>query len=184
MNNKQRGFTLIEIVVGIVVLAVSLTVITSVFLPQANKMTAPMYQIKATALGKSTMNQVLIRYYDEQNLVSGSFSPCATCTAAADFGTDGIENRNNPNGFNDVDDYNVYCDVNGDGSVNTDYDPQVAREVLINNPERPYNGYGIRICVTESDKFDGDTDAAKRIVLTVFMPNNETITLTSFKGNY
>jgi len=187
MNNKQRGFTLIEIVVGIVVLAVSLTIVTSIFLPQANKMTTPMYQVKATALGKSIMNQVLIRYYDDINarangsircgevIAGGVTVPCSTT-----LGLDAGENASFPNGsntfdaFNDVDDYDVYCD----------YDPQIAREALINNPARPYNGYGVRICVTESDKFDGDTDVAKRIVLTVFMPNNEAITLTSFKGNY
>lgn len=190
MNNKQRGFTLIEIVVGIVVLAVAMTIVTGVFLPQANKMTGPMYQIKATALGKSIMNQVLIRYYDENNLVLGSFSPCLNCTSAANLGTDGSENRNNPSGFNDVDDYNVYCDVNDDSSANTDYDPQLARQQLTNNVDNSYNGYGIRICVSlAADKFVPNSpantnDVAKRVSLTVFMPNNEEISFASFKGNY
>ena len=174
MNNKQRGFTLIEIVVGIVVLAVALTIVTGVFLPQANKMTSPMYQIKATALGKSLMNQVLIRYYDENNLILGSFSPCATCTAVADFGTDGIENRNNPNGFNDVDDYHEYCTS----------DPKTTLTLFTNE----YPGYGLNICVSHAaEKFvTGSTanNVAKRLQVTIFMPNNEEITLTSFKGNY
>ena len=61
MKNKA-GFTLIEIVVGIIVLAVSLTIVSSIFLPQANKTITPMYQIKATALGKRIMDQVLIRH--------------------------------------------------------------------------------------------------------------------------
>ncbi|WP_017221682.1 type IV pilus modification PilV family protein [Moritella dasanensis] len=188
MNNKQRGFTLIEIVVGIVVLAVALTIVTGVFLPQANKMTSPMYQIKATALGKSIMNQVLIRYYDDVNVRSGSFSPCTSCTDDADLGPEFPESRVNPNNFNDVDDYNVYCDVNHDGSANTNYNPQLARQQLTNNSDNSYNGYGIRICVSlAADKFvTGSTanNVAKRISLTIFMPNNEEITLTSFKGNY
>ena len=99
MNNKQRGFTLIEIVIGIVVLAIALTIVTGVFLPQANKMTTPMYQIKATALGKSIMNQVLIRYYDDVNartngsircgqiIAGGVTVPCST-TLGLDTGED------------------------------------------------------------------------------------------------
>lgn len=187
-KKKQRGFTLIEIVVGIVVLAVAMTIVTSIFLPQANKMTGPMYQIKATALGKSIMNQVLIRYYDELNISSGSFIPCTDCNSG--LGPDKrtlpaiSESRTNPSAFNDVDDYNAYCDVGGEGT----YDPQLARQQLTNSSDNRYNGYGVRICVEmAADKFVTGSSAnniAKRIVLTVFMPNNETITLTSFKGNY
>lgn len=174
MNNKQGGFTLIEIVVGIVVLAISLTIVTSVFLPQANKMTTPMYQVKATALGKSIMNQVLIRYYDEQNLVLGSFSPCTNCTADADFGVDGTEDKTKPDTFNDVDDYHEYCNS----------DPKTTLSLFTDD----YPGYGLNICVSNAaDKFIAGSTAnnvAKRIAVTIFMPNNEEITLTSFKGNY
>ena len=150
-----------------------------------------MYQIKATALGKSIMNQVLIRYYDELNVSSGSFSPCTTCSSG--LGPDKrtlpavSESRGNPSAFNDVDDYNAYCDVGGEGT----YDPQLARQQLIDNSDNRYNGYGIRICVTlAADNFapsipvNTSNNVAKRIELTVFMPNNEEITFTSFKGNY
>jgi len=174
MKYRQSGFTLIEIVVGIVVLAVSLTIVTSVFLPQANKMTTPMYQIKATALGKSIMNQVLIRYYDELNISSGSFSPCTSTTCSSFLGPEPPEVGNVPDGFNDVDDYNAYCNS----------DPQATLKFFTDE----YPGYGVNICVTNAaDKFVPGSSAnnvAKRISMTVFMPNNETITLTSFKGNY
>ena len=178
MNYKQRGFTLIEIVVGIVVLAVSLTIVTSVFLPQANKMTGPMYQIKATALGKSIMNQVLIRYYDELNVSSGSFSPCTDTTCSSVLGPELPELRSNPDGFNDVDDYDIYCDDRAG------YNPSTALGFFTSD----YPGYGLKICVSlAADKFGGtagDKHIAKRITMTIFMPNNEEITLTSFKGNY
>lgn len=176
-HKKQRGFTLIEIVVGIVVLAVALTIVTGVFLPQASKMTSPMYQIKATALGKSIMNQVLIRYYDDVNISSGSFSPCTACTGVGSFGPELPELLTHPDGFNDVDDYQVYCST----------DPQTT----LNRFTDEYPGYGINICVTNAaNKFvpltpeNTNNNVAKRIELTVFMPNNETIMLTSFKGNY
>jgi len=174
MKYRQDGFTLIEIVVGIVVLAVSLTIVTSAFLPQANKMTTPMYQVKATALGKSIMNQVLIRYYDEQNVSSGSFSPCTSVTCSSFLGPEPPEIGNVPNGFNDVDDYNAYCNS----------DPKATLKFFTDE----YPGYGVNICVENAaGKFvlgSTDNNIAKRIKITVFMPNNESIMLTSFKGNY
>ncbi|MFT7684156.1 MAG: MSHA pilin protein MshD [Moritella dasanensis] len=185
MNNKQRGFTLIEIVVGIVVLAVALTIVTGVFLPQANKMTTPMYQIKATALGKSIMNQVLIRYYDDVNARTNGAIRCGqvitggvTVACSTSLGLDTGETKASPNTFNDVDDYHIYCDDQ------TDYDPKTALGFFTDE----YPGYGVRICASlAADKFGGNTGenhVAKRIRVTVFMPNNEAITLTSFKGNY
>lgn len=170
----KRGFTLIEIVIGIVVLASALVIVSSIFLPQANRMTTPMYQIKSTALAKSMMNQVLIRYYDEENLSSGSFAPCTVCTTAADFGIENDEKLDEPENFNDVDDYHVYCNS----------DP-VATLALFTDA---YPGYGLNICVTNAaDKFEPSSsadDVAKRVTVTVFMPNNETLVLSSLKGNY
>ena len=179
MNNKQRGFTLIEIVIGIVVLAVALTIVTGVFLPQANKMTTPMYQIKATALGKSIMNQVLIRYYDEVNARSNGAIRCGkeingVTIACSSLGLDVGETSGNPNGFNDVDDYHVYC--------NSDAVDTLAAFT------NEYPGYGLNICVANAADQFGETSTldhvAKRVRLTIFMPNNEQILLTSFKGNY
>ncbi|MDX2320636.1 MAG: MSHA biogenesis protein MshD, partial [Moritella sp.] len=133
-----------------------------------------MYQIKATALGKSIMNQVLIRYYDERKLVLGSFSPCTTCTEETSFGVDGTEDKNKPDTFNDIDDYHEHCNS----------DPKTTLSLFTNE----YPGYGLNICVSNAaDKFiTGSTanDVAKRISVTIYMPNNETILLTSFKGNY
>lgn len=185
MNNKPRGFTLIEIVVGIVILAIALTIVTSMFLPQANKMTTPMYQIKATALGQSIMNQVLIRYYDDVNARANGAIRCGevieggvAVPCSVNLGLDDGETKDSPNGFNDVDDYNVYCDDQ------TGYDPKTALGFFTRN----YPGYGVKICVSlAAEKFGGsagENNVAKKITMTIFMPNNEEITLTSFKGNY
>lgn len=179
INNKQRGFTLIEIVVGIVVLAVALTIVTGVFLPQANKMTTPMYQIKATALGKSVMNQVLIRYYDDVNARTNGAIRCGkniggVTIGCSSLGLDADETSDNPDGFNDVDDYHVYCNA---APVDT-----------LKEFTNEYPGYGLNICVTNAAEQFGESSTldhvAKRVRVTILMPNNERITLTSFKGNY
>ncbi len=186
-TRNQRGFTLIEIVVGMVVLAVALTIVSGVFLPQANKTTSQMYQIKATALGKRIMDQVLIRYYDDASTNSGGFIRCGETVltsipfhCSAKLGTEGGEVSTDPDKFNDVDDYNVYC------HDQTGYDPSAALGYFTNQ----YPGYGLQICVSfAADKFDpsvgsGVIDVAKRIQVTVFMPDDDSIQLTAFKGNY
>ncbi|CAM2781859.1 type IV pilus modification PilV family protein [Moritella viscosa] len=184
-TRNQRGFTLIEIVVGMVVLAISLVIVTGIFLPQANNTVTPMYQIKATALGKRIMDQVLIRYYDETSTSSGGFIRCGEQNSdgvvlfpcSSDLGTDGSEVSSAPGNFNDVDDYNIYCGNS---------DPGAALASFTNE----YPGYGLRICVSfAADKFNSNltsdvTDIAKRIRVTISMPNDEAIELTSFKGNY
>ncbi|QUM82766.1 type II secretion system protein [Moritella sp. 5] len=180
-TRHQRGFTLIEIVVGMVVLAISLVIVTGIFLPQANNTVTSMYQIKATALGKRIMDQVLLRYYDENIVSSAGFIRCDEVKlCSTDLGTEGSEVRSTPNNFNDVDDYNIYC---GD---RPNYDPSAALAYFTSE----YPGYGLQICVSfAADKFDpnltsGGIYVAKRIRVTIFMPNDESIELTSFKGNY
>ncbi|QUM87513.1 prepilin-type N-terminal cleavage/methylation domain-containing protein [Moritella sp. 36] len=180
-TRHQRGFTLIEIVAGMVVLAISLVIVTGIFLPQANNTVTPMYQIKATALGKRIMDQVLIRYYDERSTSSGRYIRCGEeVSCSSDLGTEGSEVRSTPDNFNDVDDYDIYC---GD---RPNYDPSAALAYFTNE----YPGYGLQICVSfAADKFDsnsisGAINVAKRIRVTIFMPNDEAIELTSFKGNY
>ena len=194
---RQRGFTLIELVIGIVVLAVALTLITSAFLPQANKAKTPMYQVRATELAESMMDDILIRYYDAVNVSRASYQPCGdgssdnsgvACTLAADFGPELGEHKSQPQQFNDVDDYQIYCNLNNDGSVNSSYDPKAALAFFTS----AYPQYGVRICVTDSGaKFASASaaaatspDIAKRIVLQLFMPDGDAVTLTAFKGNY
>lgn len=186
-TRNQRGFTLIEIVIGMVVLAISLVIITGIFLPQAKDTVTPMYQIKATALGKRIMDQVLIRYYDEASTTSGGFVRCGESVLGAipfpcstTLGPDTGEVSTAPDAFNDVDDYDIYC------NDRASYDPSAALNAFTSD----YPGYGLRICVSlAADKFDpslgtGVIDVAKRVQVTIFMPNDESIELTAFKGNY
>ena len=48
-----RGITLIEVVIGIVVLGIALTLLATVLAPQAIVQLEPMYQVRATELARS-----------------------------------------------------------------------------------------------------------------------------------
>ncbi|WP_427980905.1 type IV pilus modification PilV family protein, partial [Agarivorans sp.] len=61
------GFTLIELIVGIVVMAIALVVISSFLVPQARRSIEPVYQFRAAELGSSLMNEILSKSFDEQS---------------------------------------------------------------------------------------------------------------------
>ena len=72
MLKPARGVTLIELIAGIVVLAISLTLITSVLGPLSIKSADPWHQVRAAELGHSLMNEILGKSFDEHSNRSGS----------------------------------------------------------------------------------------------------------------
>lgn len=183
----KSGFTLIEMVVGIVVLASAMVIVTGVFLPQASQALSPMYQIRSTALAKSIMNQVLVRNFDSVNANTGGYIRCGEsvagvvldCTDNNDLGIESGEVNTNPTAFNDVDDYHVYCDLTKNNTVTT-----------LSRFTHDYPQYGLRICVTNDPQtFDpsataGETNIAKIITLTIYAPNKDEVKLSAYRGNY
>jgi prepilin-type N-terminal cleavage/methylation domain-containing protein len=68
---KQSGFTLIEIIVGIVVLSISYALLTSLIYPLASQSAAQIHQIRAAELGQSMVNEILGKAFDENSDMSG-----------------------------------------------------------------------------------------------------------------
>ena len=86
-----NGFTLLELVIGIVVFTISLTVVLSLIVPQAEQTAEPFRQVKAAKLGQSLMNDILSRSYDEN---SDRSPPFETCNAKGNCSTTlGIKHR-------------------------------------------------------------------------------------------
>ncbi len=63
-RKRSEGFTLLELVIGIVVFTISLTIVLSLIVPQAEQTAEPFRQVKAAKLGQSLMNDILSRSYD------------------------------------------------------------------------------------------------------------------------
>ncbi len=55
-RSKGRGFTLIELIVGIVVLSISFSLLTTLILPLSEKSAEQLHQVRAAELGQSMMN--------------------------------------------------------------------------------------------------------------------------------
>lgn len=65
MNNKLKGFTLIESVIVIVLLGFAALTLSSFLAPQAAQTSDANYYNRASALGSSVMSRLLAQSYDD-----------------------------------------------------------------------------------------------------------------------
>lgn len=177
-KKRSKGFTLIELVVGIVVMAIALTLISSVFFSSRNSAVEPILQVRAAAFGQALMSEILGKAFDEATPVGGvPACTAASCTAAGNLGSDGELRRD----FDDVDDYNDYCDPSSLFFLS---------DALGNTPDH-YDNFRMRVCVIYDGDFNGVSDAnvnAKLITVQIYAPTgvnlSEAITFTAYRGNF
>ena len=160
----ENGFTLLELVIGIVVFTISLTVVLSLIVPQAEQTAEPFRQVKAAKLGQSLMNDILSPSYDEN---SDRSPPFVTCNAKGNCSTTLGPEEANEDDYDDVDDYNGYTvnDVGGNYSsfgftVTVDYDSDL-------NDSTPTDGLTF-----------------KRIDIAVTAPDGQVYNFSAYRGSY
>ncbi|WP_284633943.1 type IV pilus modification PilV family protein [Photobacterium damselae] len=66
-NLKSRGFTLIEGIITIVLLAIAMITLTSFLFPQLERSAIPMYQAKSAAIADAVFNEILSRQFDQNS---------------------------------------------------------------------------------------------------------------------
>nr|WP_297349492.1 prepilin-type N-terminal cleavage/methylation domain-containing protein [uncultured Glaciecola sp.] len=190
----QRGFTLIELIVGIVIFAIATVLVVNVLQPQVKKGIDPIWQVRAASLGQSLSNEILAKSFDQNsNRVGGMLrcnEPDVPCTNSSDLGPDNSENRSS---FNDVDDYHG-LDITGQNILNSLGSTTNIDGVNI------YAGFTAQITVFYDQNVDGINDddldqdgnldtgtlvANKKLILvTIITPGGESIIMASMKGNY
>lgn len=100
-NRRQRGLTLIEMVVAIVVIGVGLAGVLSAFQLVVRGSADPMAHKQMLALAEQMMEEIALQPYAPATATTTAFKACAR------------------NAFNDIRDYNGYstsagfCDVDG-----------------------------------------------------------------------
>jgi len=207
---KQTGISLIELVIFIVILAVALTGITLIYINTTRYSADPMVRIRSIELAQSTLEEILLKAYDESTAVGGGCvrfpigssrcpagNPDATSQTAATLGAE--EGTNNRPIFDDVDDFHniAYCGTGGtaDASCTNACIPMVDESG--NNIATEYSGFAICIRVsfaggagteinnvapgTGSDVFTND---AKRIDVIISDPLNSRIALSAYRLNF
>jgi MSHA pilin protein MshD len=179
--NKSAGFTLIELVIGIIVFSIALVMFTSLIVPQAIKSVDPIFQVRASELGQSLINEIAGKSFDENSDRTGGSNLCdTTCTDSTDLGPDVSEVRTN---FDDVDDYNGFTMPDSDGNFTN----AIGNELALDDTSL-YSGFKASVTVVYDAGMNGSEDAVvgntKRITVTVTTPNDEEINFSTFRSNY
>jgi len=168
---RQRGFTLVEIIIGIVVFSISLTIVANFLVPTAIQSANQIQSIRASELAQSLMNEILAKSFDENSNRVGGFLRCGedgvVCSPA--LGNEG-ESREN---YNDVDDYHTLTMIdNIHEGLNDD----------------PYQGFSLAVEVFYDGNFDGIDDGAisgaKLIKISVTPPSGDTLVFAGYKVNF
>ncbi|MGS2721190.1 type IV pilus modification PilV family protein [Paraglaciecola aestuariivivens] len=176
--NNTKGFTLIELVIGIIVFSIALSLFTSLIVPQAIRSVDPIFQVRAAELAQSLMSEISGKSFDEKSDRTGGSSLCdASCIGTINLGPDG-ESRES---FDDVDDYHGLTE--SDSSI---------KNALNQNIEitdgHLYQGFSVAVSVVYDANMDGVADTVvgntKLITVTVTTPNDEQIIFSSFRSNY
>lgn len=190
MRNKvaTRGFTLIEVIAGLLALAISFTLMATLLFPQAQRSVDPIHQTRATQLASTLLSEISGKAFDHcsnhdgitldsdcSNNPRGSFrcGEGVSCTPASALGPEG-ETRDQ---FNDVDDYH--------GLVLQGSQIQNALGESLGDL---YNNFRVTVQVDYVDAL-GPADvngvtALKRIRLAVTTPNGEQMWFETERGNY
>lgn len=170
-----HGFSLIELVITIAILAITLVTIAQSLQFSTQFSADPLWQTKTVELVQAYADEILTKRYDEASPVGGT-PPCTSCSLASAFGPDGAEFRGllagvPTNTFDDVDDYH-----------GLDEQPVDA----LGNSRSAYGGYRVQVAVSYAGTAVSlATDSrAKQISITVTPPGQAPLPFSVYRGNY
>ena len=171
-DTRQSGFSLIEMVVVIVVLAVGLTGITLVINETVKQSPKPLVQTRAMELAQTYLDEILAKRFDELS-GQGGMPRCDSVDNAAQTcsNTMGDEEGGSRLLFDDVDDYN-----------NLDNSPPItASGTVLNN----YSSYRVQVNVTYAGAELGLANrGAKRITIMITTPLGTTLPVSAYRVNF
>ena len=175
LNNSlqisQRGFTLIEIIIGIVVLSISMAIVGSLINPAEQQSADQIQQIKAAELGQGMLDEILGRAFDDKSDMAGGRVRCGESTIICTTILGPETGENNRKQYDDVDDYNGFT---------------VKKNSTNNNLDASFNSFQIKVTVIYAGSELGlsNNNLAKRITVTVTTPLGTAIDFTGYKANF
>lgn len=174
LNRRHSGFTLIEMIIGIVAFAVAMTMMISVIAPQAKQSIDPVFQIRASKLAATLINEIQSKAYDEHSNPTQNMKRCnedgPNCTLAAAFGPE----EGSRDKYDDVDDY---------------HGMSISADMLDSNEtyQSKYVGFSLAVSVVYDGDFNGVADNiqnAKLIRVDVTTPNSDVLEFAIYRSNY
>lgn len=182
---KVKGFTLIELIIGIVILAISFSVLTSLIYPIAKQSAEQLHQVKAAELAQSMLNEIQNKAFDENSDMAGGLLRCGETgapTCSSIMGADTVSGITETRAtFNDVDDYNGL--IYNVGEINNSQDQTL----------NSYIGYSMAIKVCNDANYSGpncdadpDTNisTAKLIIIKITTPTDFSLYFSTYRANF
>jgi len=168
----QKGFSLIELIVMIVVLSIALTGVTIALNEAVKQSPKALVQTRAMELSQTYLDEILAKRFDEQSGQGGT-PRCDSIDNAAQSCSNslGNEEANNRQLFDDVDDFN--------GLNNSP--PVTASGTSLSN----YSSYRVQVSVSYAGGDLGlSSRGAKRITVAVTTPLGNVIPVSAYRINF
>ncbi|MEZ9461882.1 prepilin-type N-terminal cleavage/methylation domain-containing protein [Vibrio splendidus] len=186
---RKTGFTLIELIVGIVIFAVAMTAFISFLVPQVQRSANPHYQARAAALGQSFMNEILSKGYDESSDHNGGIVRCDSSDdgSVACAGATGPDTESGVTetigAYNDVDDYIGcwYTSANRPTDCNTAGGGNLS-DVFGTDMSADYANFRVEVSVVE--RLENGLSQFKQVDMLVIGSNAARLEFTAERGNY
>ncbi|MCL1089005.1 type II secretion system GspH family protein [Shewanella profunda] len=162
----QQGFTLIELVVGMLVIAIAIVMLSSMLFPQADRAAKTLHRVRSAELAHSVMNEIWGKRYDQNSNANGGVPACGSplgSNCSTLLGPEVGESRNN---FNDVDDYHGLNET----------------ATMLNSTQtyaQAYPNYRLNVTVAY-----GSAANTKLVMINVTTPDSEVITYNMVRSNY
>jgi MSHA pilin protein MshD len=171
--NFQKGFTLIEAIIGIVVLSIAFSIMVNLIYPRVEESADQLHQVRAAELAQSLLNEIQGRAFDENSDKVGSITRCGESGAPACTTSIGSEEGGNRELFDDVDDYH---NLALEDSIGDDL-------------SSVYQGFSVQVSVINDSNYDGVADTfnyntAKLITVSVTTPQGFTLDFSTYKVNF
>lgn len=175
-HTAAKGFTLIELVVGMIVLGIALVMLTSLLFPQADRAADTLHRVRSAELAHSILNEIWGKRYDQNSNPNGGVPACGAaarpdlglpagdaCTEEADFGPGALAR----NAYRDVDDYHGL----NQNSLILNSSLKYADE---------YSNYQLLVKVS----YPFANKHSKLVAIDVTTPSGEVITYNALRSNY
>jgi MSHA pilin protein MshD len=172
---KNRGFTLIETVMVIIIVGIAVAAIGTQFATNVSRSHEPLLRQQALAVANAYMDEILKKRWNSATPTGGGcvVTGSGNCTtpgapAAAATGNDGQSRA----AFDDIDDYHGIDEAPADseGNAMPGYDNFNVTVEVTNPADATWNGI---------DRLD-----VLQVDITVTTPNGESIALTAYRVNY
>jgi MSHA pilin protein MshD len=163
-HRSQKGVTLIEMVITIVILGIALSALISSLSSGISQSATPLWESRSLELTQAYLDEILAMKFDGTQPLGGG-----VVSGVCAISSDGQSRAN----FDDVDDYNGL----------NDSPPQLIETTL---DMSTYSDFSVLVSVSCSGtELNLSDDAfAKRIVVTVNVPGGQSRSVAVYKGNF